>query len=111
MNWQNLENIEQLSKITQQSENTSCVLFKHSTKCSISNVAWQRMKNASLPENAEYYYLDLLAHRDISNAIAEKFSVHHESPQVLLIKKGECTYTESHLGITPEELTEQLEKN
>jgi bacillithiol system protein YtxJ len=108
MNWQNLENIDQLDAIANLSAQTPCVLFKHSTKCSISNVAWQRMKNANLPENAQYYYLDLLEHRAISNSIAEKFRVHHESPQILLIKNGECTYTESHLGITEEELLEQL---
>lgn len=54
------------------------------------------------------YYLDLKSFRDISNAIAEKFSVHHESPQVLLIKDGECIYDASHMDISVEELKESI---
>lgn len=56
----------------------------------------------------EIYYLDLLAHRNISNYIAHHYSVHHESPQVLLIRNGECFYDSSHLDITSEELSEQI---
>ena len=40
-------------------------------------------------------------------AIAEKFKVHHESPQVLVIINGECTYDESHMGISMDEIIEQ----
>jgi bacillithiol system protein YtxJ len=45
--------------------------------------------------------------RSISSEIAEKFQVHHESPQVLLIKNGECVYDESHYGIMMDEIVEQ----
>ena len=50
------------------------------------------------------YYLDLLEYRHISNAIAEKLNVFHESPQVLLVKNGECVYDASHLDISVSEL-------
>lgn len=59
---------------------------------------------------ATAYFLDLIAHRAISNAIADRFQVHHESPQLLIISKGECVYAESHGGIIVEEIEEQLEK-
>jgi bacillithiol system protein YtxJ len=45
------------------------------------------------------YYLDLIAHRDISNAIAKRFEVHHESPQLLVVKNGAVVKHESHGGI------------
>ena len=54
------------------------------------------------------YYLDIIALRDISNHLAERFSVWHEPPQLLLIKNGECTYDASHLDITVDELKECL---
>lgn len=76
------------------------VIFKHSTRCSISAVAFQRLQKAQQPEGIDFYYLDLLAHRPISNRISEVFRVHHESPQVLVIKEGKCIYDESHLGIS-----------
>lgn len=58
--------------------------------------------------NEQYYYLDLIAHRDVSNAIAEIFKVYHESPQLLLIKNGECIYDASHGEINFDELREIL---
>jgi bacillithiol system protein YtxJ len=111
MEWKDLNNIEQLAAIKKESENQPVLLFKHSTRCSISDIAWKRIKDATLPSNAIYYYLDLLSHRNISNEIAEVFKVHHESPQALLIKNNECVYAESHLAITVDDLTEQIGNN
>jgi bacillithiol system protein YtxJ len=56
-----------------------------------------------LPENMPLYFLDLIQHRDISNQIVQLFQVHHESPQLLLIKNGECILDQSHGGISIEE--------
>jgi bacillithiol system protein YtxJ len=66
-----------------------------------------RLERSEAPTSIQFYYLDLLNYRAISNAIAEKFSVYHESPQILLIKNGECNYDESHSGIQMEEIVEQ----
>ena len=52
------------------------------------------------------YYLDLIAHRDISNKIAQQWNIEHESPQVLVIENGKCTYHNSHMGIDYNELME-----
>ena len=65
------------------------------------------MYRSEFPAGIDFYLLDLKQYRSISNQIAEKFQVHHESPQVLLIKKGECIYDESHYGIQMDELVEQ----
>ena len=67
-----------------------------------------RLDRSETPEGIDFYYLDLLEFRPISNTIAELFGVHHESPQILLIKNGECTYEETHNGIRMEEIIEQL---
>jgi bacillithiol system protein YtxJ len=104
MNWKALDDIEQLESIKAASYTTPQVIFKHSTTCSISRMALDRFERAAAPENVDFHYLDLLKHRPISAAIAEKFQVFHESPQVLLIKQGECIYDESHYGIMMDEL-------
>lgn len=83
------------------------VIFKHSTRCSISAVALQRLQKAQQPQDVDFYFLDLLAHRPLSNKVAETFSVHHESPQVLLIRDGHCVFDESHLGITMDDILQQ----
>ena len=107
MDWKHLTSIDQLETITANSFNTPQVLFKHSTRCSISSMALNRLESSTPPTGIDFYLLDLLQHRDISAAIADKFKVHHESPQVLVIMSGECTYDESHMGISMDEIAEQ----
>lgn len=107
MNWIPLTDEQQLELIQQSSHTTPQVIFKHSITCSISKMALARMERSEAPENIQFYYLDLLTYRSISNAIAEKFKVYHESPQILLIKNGECTYDESHGSIQMEDIVEQ----
>lgn len=83
------------------------MIFKHSTRCSISSVAYHRLQKSQQPEGVDFYYLDLLAHRLLSNKVAEVFNVPHESPQVLVIKNGKCVYDESHLGIAMADIVEK----
>ena len=107
MNWIPLTDLNQLETIQDLSFTTPQVIFKHSTTCSISKMSLARLERSDAPTSIQFYYLDLLNYRAISNAIAEKFSVYHESPQILLIKNGECNYDESHGGIQMEEIVEQ----
>jgi len=81
------------------SENRFIFIFKHSTRCSISRMVLDRLER-SLNVNEPAYFLDLLSYRELSNLIAERFSVEHESPQVLVIKNGICTLHASHNAIT-----------
>ena len=107
MDWKNLTSIEQLDAIASESFKLPQVLFKHSTRCSISSMALNRLEGSTPPAGVDFYLLDLLQHRNISAAIAEKFKVHHESPQALVIINGECTYDESHMGISMDEIAAQ----
>ena len=104
MNWHPINSLEQLEHIKSASYITPQVIFKHSTTCSISRMALERFERAATPEKVDFHYLDLLNYRAISTEIARFFQVHHESPQVILIKNGECIYDESHYGIMMDEL-------
>ncbi len=107
MNWNKLTDISELDKINILSKEQKVLLFKHSTRCSISSAALDRVERNWKEEDSEKldpYYLDLLNHRDISNAIAEMYAVEHQSPQVLVIQDGKCIYTETHYGISYEDL-------
>ncbi|MGR3810242.1 bacillithiol system redox-active protein YtxJ [Jiulongibacter sp. NS-SX5] len=111
MEWNLLNTEEQLQDIIKESETQPVLIFKHSTTCPISGTAKSRMErkwNADEVGNLKVYYLDLLQYRPISNAIANTFGVEHESPQVLLIKNGKSVYTESHFGISFDDLKEAL---
>ena len=107
MNWISLTDEQQLEAIKAQSHEQPVVIFKHSTRCSISSMAKGRLERVSPPGHVLFYYLDLIAYRALSNKIAEEFQVHHESPQVLLIRNGACVFDESHNGISMEEIAEQ----
>ncbi|MFP5039954.1 bacillithiol system redox-active protein YtxJ [Parasediminibacterium sp. JCM 36343] len=107
MDWKVLTTVEQLDDIKTASFQQPQVIFKHSTSCSISSVAKNRLDKATIPTRIDFYYLDLIKYRPVSSAIAEVFQVHHESPQVLVIKNGECIYDESHYGISLDEILEQ----
>ena len=104
MQWIPLTDEKQITEIINNSEQKSQVIFKHSTRCSISGVALQRLQKGSQPEDMDFYLLDLIAYRSLSNQVAQQFDVQHESPQVLVIKNGTCVYTESHFGISMDEI-------
>ncbi len=107
MNWIEITNELQLDEVKGLSKTKPQLIFKHSTRCSISSMAKHRLEKTATPGEIDFYYLDLIKHRNISQKIAEEFDVSHESPQVLLIKNGKCVYDESHSGITMDEITEQ----
>ncbi|HET8858558.1 bacillithiol system redox-active protein YtxJ [Marivirga sp.] len=111
MKWNKLDNIDTLDKISTESKEQSVIIFKHSTSCSISAMALNRLErswNEGEMSEVKPYYLDLISYRNISNAIAEKFGVTHQSPQVLLIKNGECVYDDSHMGINYQNLKTEI---
>lgn len=107
MNWIELNNELQINEIKEKSVNKPQVIFKHSTRCSISSVAKNRLEKVDSPENTDFYYLDLIKYRSVSDKIASEFDVFHESPQILLIKNRECVYDDSHSGINMDDIKEQ----
>lgn len=99
--WYTLENIAQLDEIVAQSNTVPVAIFKHSTRCGISRGVlklFERSYNLS-DENIKLYFLDLLQNRNVSNEVAARFKVQHESPQLIVLKNGEVVYHESHHGI------------
>ncbi len=106
MIWKEFSDLEELETIKKRSSEKTQVIFKHSTRCSISTMAKGRLERANEPNNIDFNYLDLIAHRNISSKIADDFDVEHASPQVLIIKDGICIYDESHSAISMDEIVE-----
>ena len=100
MNWIALTDINQLNLIIEESNSKPVVIFKHSTRCIISKMALRGFESDyNFGDDFLCYYLDLIANRDISNEIANRFGIEHQSPQILIIKNGVVVYNESHEGI------------
>jgi bacillithiol system protein YtxJ len=108
MLWTELTGTEALEDLCLRSSARPQVIFKHSTRCSISTMAKSRLERSRAPETIDFHHLDLLRHRELSTAIADRFAVPHESPQVLLIVNGDCIYAESHNAISMEEISGQI---
>ena len=108
--WVNLTDENQLDFIKSESASQPQVIFKHSTRCSISSMAKGRLERSPVPPEVKFYFLDLIRYRSLSNKVEQAFLVQHESPQVLVIKNGECIYDESHNGITMDEIEETVSK-
>jgi bacillithiol system protein YtxJ len=109
INWIPLTFMGQLDEIVTHSNERPAVIFKHSTRCSVSRMALKQFETEyDLEDKVDVYFLDLLEQREISNAIATRFGVFHQSPQLLLIKDGKSVYDVSHSDIDAEALKGKL---
>ena len=109
MHWNELTSMDQLELLEIQSEIQPILIFKHSTRCSISRFALKQFESEfDLHDKIAPYYLDLLNHRDISNELAFQFKVQHQSPQILLLKNRVVVYHTSHEHIAATELKKYI---
>jgi bacillithiol system protein YtxJ len=114
INWIPLTDLGQLNDIIALSNEKPVAIFKHSTRCSVSRFALKQFEvetlqcNVFTEDNVSAYFLDLIEYREISNEIANRFQVVHQSPQLLLIKNGQSVYDASHSDIDAGELAGRL---
>jgi bacillithiol system protein YtxJ len=111
MNWNELNHSNQLTEIDAASATNKVMILKHSTRCSISASALNRLERnwkANDNDKIKPYYLDLIANRQVSNDVAKHYNIEHESPQVLVISNGKCIYNVTHSEIRYEDLMEAI---
>ena len=100
--WNEIQISEDLEAAIEASKLGKVVIFKHSTRCMISKTVLRNFERQIESESVDlpkFYYLDLLNYRDISNEIAQKFSVVHQSPQIVVIENGQVIHHASHDNI------------
>ena len=105
MDWNSLNSVDQLAEIDEKSKIKKQIIFKHSTRCSVSNFAKRILLaefSEDLKEKVDVYYLDLISFREVSNNISSHYNVIHESPQLLVIENGKCVYSASHSDVSIE---------
>ncbi len=107
MDWIELTSETELDELIEDSFNKPQAIYKHSTSCGTSFHVKTMLEEAQVPEGMDFHYLDLLANRSLSNKVAAHFHVHHESPQILVIKEGKCVYHTSHLAIRMEKIIKE----
>ena len=105
-----LEDMAQFDKLMTNSFSTPQLIFKHSTRCSISRFVLNAFiaNYGYSSQDFGAWYLDLLEHRPISNMIALRLDVVHESPQLIIIKNEKTLKSASHENINNILLSEFL---
>ena len=106
MSWIQLTRSDQLDDNDRTSYDRPVLIYKHSPRCSLSNIAFQRIEG--LVNELPTYFLDLIKHRGLSDEIEKRYKVYHESPQLLLIRDGECVYEASHMDIHADTIRDQV---
>lgn len=111
MNWQLLRKTDEINQLIEKSFHQPVLIFKHSTRCSISSTVLNRFETkwkANQELNFEGYLLDLLNYRMVSNELSKIFGVQHESPQVLVLVNGKCVNHKNHYEIDLEEMIAEI---
>ena len=113
LKWLELTSVKDLDAAIEVSYKKPVMLFKHSTRCSISSSALNRITRNwnSKDVNIDSYFLDLIVHRDVSNAIATNLHVDHQSPQMIIIKDGSAVFNSSHMEIDFNDVKEYASVN
>jgi len=102
MEWNVLTKMGQIGELQKLSNEIPVLIYKHSTRCSTSQLMLTRLERnwqKNDHEKIKPFFLDLLTYREISNAIASAFQIEHESPQVIVIEKGAVVHSSSHFAI------------
>jgi bacillithiol system protein YtxJ len=108
--WKQLDKVDQIDQLFSLSQQNPVIIFKHSTSCGTSSMVLHRLESGKAnTTDYPWYFLDLLAYRDVSNTIASKTSVRHESPQLIILFQGKAVYHRSHIGIKLAEISGFLE--
>jgi len=111
MKWSELRSAHQIEEIRKESREKPILIFKYSSRCSLSQLALDRLeRNWKETEmtGIKSYFLDLITYREMSNRIAHEFDVEHESPQVLIIENEKSIYDQSHMSIDYQAIKEAL---
>jgi bacillithiol system protein YtxJ len=108
--WQILSDLEQVEALAEESKIRPQLIYKHSPRCGTCVITKGEIENSfkEISAKADMHFVDVVEGRRISDAVTEKFGVHHESPQVLLIERGECVWDESHYAIKGDSILKAL---
>ncbi len=108
-NWTEINSVDELHEIWDNSLDRPAVFFKHSTRCSISSMVLKTFERNWVPDDTQLFYIDLIANRDVSNLLTELSKVEHQSPQIIVTKNQKVVYSDSHGTIDAEKVQKLIQ--
>ncbi|KAF0248256.1 MAG: proteinral stress protein [bacterium] len=106
-----ITSLTELENIIAQSDKRKQLIFKHSNACPISSAAFDEMQGYlenNPAKDVDYSLIVVQVARNVSNEVAAKLNVEHESPQAILVHNGKAIWNQSHRKITQSSLTDVL---
>jgi thioredoxin 1 len=106
-----LDDVESLDAAIAESRERPVLLFKHSRHCGTSFEALDALHahiDAAPPGSAAYRMITVQTHRPVSDAVAQRFGIRHETPQAILLRDGKVIWNASHFRITASQLDQQV---
>ncbi|NNE02193.1 MAG: bacillithiol system redox-active protein YtxJ [Eudoraea sp.] len=102
LKWSHIHSIEQLNTLTDDSTGKPQVIFKHSTSCGISSMVLRSFEKQQvhIEGSVDFHFLNIQQNRALSNEIANRFGIRHESPQLLVIRNKTAVFNTSHSSIS-----------
>lgn len=102
LEWSHIHSIEQLNTLTDESIGKPQVIFKHSTSCGISSMVLRSFEKQQqhIEGGVDFHFLNIQQNRALSNEIADRFGIRHESPQLLVIRNKTAVFNTSHSSIS-----------
>jgi bacillithiol system protein YtxJ len=100
---------QDFEQLLEQSRKEPVLIFKHSTRCPVSDAALDEFNSfINQVDEVACGLVLVIENRDVSNAIAEKLQVRHQSPQVIVVESGQSVWNASHWSITADALRDAL---
>jgi len=111
--WTDLNSSEELEQLIDKSHATPAVIYKHSSRCGTSFFVRKRLEHDwnFADDEVDIYFLDLISNREVSDEVAQRFGVRHESPQIIVISHGESIFDTSHGGVSVKAIKKALGSN
>ena len=103
-NFSRITEVTELEGLIDRSKQAPVVIFKHSLTCPISASALEKMQGYE----GDVDLVEVQRARALSNEIAQRLGVRHESPQIIIVRNGQVLWNASHFKITAEAVAEAV---
>ena len=108
-----LHDVQSLDAAIAESRERPVLLFKHSRYCGVSCEALDELHShieAQTQSSVAYKVITVQTHRPVSDAVAQRLGLRHETPQAILLRDGKVIWNASHFRITATQLDQVLPK-
>jgi len=103
--------VHELDAVLSASHVQPLLLFKHSYTCGVSAEALDELRThiEDTPHvPVTYAMVTVQTHRELSDVIARRLGLRHETPQAILVRGGRVIWSASHFRVNAAELEKAL---